>query len=224
LKSPVSQAAFASPFDYAAQTRIFIVTDIDRADDGQLAGATRGLFEAAGGGALGLFTSIRALRAVHQRIVEPMTEAGLTLFAQHVDGLDTGTLVDLFRDEENSCLLGTDALRDGVDVPGRALRLVVFDRVPWSRPDILHKARRQHFGKGYDDALVRGRLAQAFGRLIRRAEDRGVFVILDSRAPSRLLTGLPAAAPIVRTGLAQAIGQTRAFLRPHDTNGLALPL
>jgi ATP-dependent DNA helicase DinG len=222
LKSPVLQAAFASPFDYAQQTRVFVVNDIDRADDGQLAGATRGLFEAAGGGALGLFTSIRALRAVHAKIVEPLSEAGLTLYAQHVDGLDTGTLVELFRDEEDACLLGTDALRDGVDVPGRALRLVVFDRVPWSRPDILHKARRTHFGKGYDDALVRGRLAQAFGRLIRRAGDRGVFVILDSRTPSRLLTGLPATAPVVRTGIAQAIQQTRAFLQPARSEAPAL--
>jgi ATP-dependent DNA helicase DinG len=163
-----------------------------------------------------LFTSIRALRGVHRRIVEPLAESGLTLYAQHVDGLDTGTLVELFRDDEDACLLGTDALRDGVDVPGSALRLVVFDRVPWSRPDILHKARRAHFGKGYDDALVRGRLAQAFGRLIRREGDRGVFVILDSRAPSRLLSGLPAAAPVVRAGLAETIRQTRAFLSPSD--------
>ena len=42
--------------------------------------------------------------------------------------------------------LGTDALRDGVDVPGRSLRLVVFDKVPWPKPTILHKARRARFG------------------------------------------------------------------------------
>jgi ATP-dependent DNA helicase DinG len=214
LKSPVAMGAFDSPFDYAEQTRVFVVRDIDRTDDGQLAAATQGLFQAAGGGALGLFTSIRALRAVHGRIAEPLSAAGLTLYAQHVDGLDAGTLVQLFRDEEDACLLGTDALRDGVDVPGRALRLVVFDRVPWSRPDILHKARRQHFGRGYDDALVRGRLAQGFGRLIRRASDRGVFVILDSRAPTRLLSGLPAAAPVARIGLKDAISSIRAFLHP----------
>jgi dTDP-D-glucose 4,6-dehydratase len=70
---------------------------------------------------------------------------------------------------------------DGVDVPGRSLRLLVFDRVPWPRPDLLHKARRSRFGgKGYDDAIARARLSQAFGRLIRRADDRGVFVMLDA--------------------------------------------
>jgi ATP-dependent DNA helicase DinG len=214
LTSPLTTGAFKSPFDYARQTRVIVVRDIDRSDDGQLAAATQGLFRAAGGGALGLFTSIRAMRAVHARIVEPLAAEGLSLYAQHIDGLDTGTLVQLFRDDEDACLLGTDALRDGVDVPGRALRLVVFDRVPWSRPDILHKARRQRFGRGYDDALVRGRLAQAFGRLIRRASDRGVFVILDNRMPSRLLSGLPAHAPVSRIGLKEAIANIRAFLHP----------
>ena len=63
------------------------------------------------------------------------------LLAQHIYPLDTGTLVDIFRSEENACLLGTDAVRDGIDVPGRALRLIVYDRVPWPRPTILHKAR-----------------------------------------------------------------------------------
>ena len=104
----------------------------------------------------------------------------------------SGALVDIFRAEEDACLLGTDAVRDGVDVPGRSLRLLVFDRVPWPRPDILHKARRARFGgKGYDDAVARGRIAQAFGRLIRRADDKGVFVMLDAAAPTRLFSGLP---------------------------------
>lgn len=41
----------------------------------------------------------------------------------------------MFRDDVHSCLLGTDAIRDGVDVPGEALRLIVFDRVPWLAGD-----------------------------------------------------------------------------------------
>jgi ATP-dependent DNA helicase DinG len=45
--------------------------------------------------------------------------------------------------------------------------------------------------KAYDDAISRHRLRQAFGRLVRRADDRGVFVLLDGRCPSRLLAGLP---------------------------------
>ena len=124
-------------------------------------------------------------------------------------------LVDIFRAEEDSCLLGTDAVRDGVDVPGRSLRLLVFDRIPWPRPDLLHKARRERFGgKAYDDAIARARIAQAFGRLIRRADDKGVFVMLDPAAPTRLFSSLPEGVVLHRVGLVEAIETVAAFLGP----------
>ena len=155
---------------------------------------------------------------------QPLADAGIALYAQHVDRLDTGALVDLFRAEENACLLGTDALRDGVDVPGRSLRLVVFDKVPWPKPTILHKARRARFGKGYDDLLTRFRLKQAFGRLIRGPEDKGCFVILEGATPRRLLTAFPEKRPVKRCGLAEAIGDIRAFLgQRRVTRGLRAP-
>ncbi len=218
LPSPATRASLASPFDYARQTRAFIVGDVAHDDPEQLAGAYRALFLAAGGGGLGLFTAISRLRQVQQRLAEPLERAGIPLFAQHVDAMDNATLVDVFRTEIDSCLLGTDAMRDGVDVPGRALRLVVFERVPWPRPDILHRERRIHLSGGaptlYDDRIARLRLRQAFGRLIRTATDTGVFVLLDRRAPSRLLCGLPDGVQARRTGLAEAVAQTARFLSP----------
>lgn len=203
----------ASPFDYAANSRAFVVTDVGRDDPRQVAAAMRELFLAAGGGGVGLFTAIRRLRAVHERIAAPLSDKGLALYAQHVDPLEVGALVDIFRAEEDACLLGTDAVRDGVDVPGRSLRLLVFDRVPWPRPDILHKARRVRFGgKNYDDSVARNRISQAFGRLIRRADDKGVFVMLDAAAPTRLFSGLPEGVQIERLGLVEAIEATAEFL------------
>jgi ATP-dependent DNA helicase DinG len=150
---------------------------------------------------------------VHTRIAADLDRAGLTLYAQHVDAMDTGTLVDIFRAETDACLLGTDAVRDGVDVPGRSLRLVVFDRVPWPRPDIVHKARREVFGGNrYDDLITRLRLRQAFGRLVRRADDRGVFVMLDSALPTRLTSAFPGDVEVERIGLADAVASIAAFL------------
>jgi len=214
LPQPAHRVSLASPFDHVARSRVFIVTDVRRTDMDQVAAAYRELFRAAGGGALGLFTAIQRLRAVHQRIAGPLGEAGLPLYAQHVDVMDTGTLVDIFRAETDACLLGTDAVRDGVDVPGRALRLIVFDRVPWPRPDLLHRARRQAFGgSAYDDMLVRFRLKQAYGRLLRRADDAGVFVLLDPMLPSRLLPAFPDGVEVVRTGLAEVVAGTHDFLR-----------
>ncbi|HYF09501.1 MAG TPA: ATP-dependent DNA helicase, partial [Acetobacteraceae bacterium] len=216
LPAPAIRAAVASPFDYAARTRAYVVTDVAKEDAGQVAAAVRALFLASGGGALGLFTAIRRLRETHARIAPALEEAGIPLYAQHVDAMDNATLVDVFRAEENSCLLGTDAMRDGVDVPGRSLRMLVFDRVPWPRPSILHRERRLHLSEGrpkhHDDAIARYRLRQAFGRLIRRADDRGVFVLLDRSCPSRLLAGLPAGVILRRAGLRQVVEEARSFL------------
>jgi ATP-dependent DNA helicase DinG len=214
LPTPPKTLRLASPFDHGANARALVVTDVGREDPRQVAAAMGELFAAAGGGGLGLFTAIRRLRAVHEKIAAPLADLGLALYAQHVDPLDVGALVDIFRAEENACLLGTDAVRDGVDVPGRSLRLLVFDRVPWPRPDILHKARRGRFGgKAYDDAVARGRIAQAFGRLIRRADDKGVFVMLDAAAPTRLFSSLPEGVTLRRVGLVDAIEITAAHLR-----------
>jgi ATP-dependent DNA helicase DinG len=216
LPRPAIRVSVISPFDYARQTRAFVVTDVASGDIAQLAAAYRVLFLAAGGGALGLFTAIRRLRAVHPRIAPALEEAGIPLYAQHVDVMDNATLVDIFRTEEESCLLGTDAMRDGVDVPGRALRLVVFEKVPWARPDILHRERRRHLSEGdpaaFDDGIARLRLRQAFGRLIRTGTDRGVFVLLDRRTPSRLLSAFPPGVAVRRVGLAEAVSEVSAFL------------
>jgi len=132
----------------------------------------------------------------------------------HADGTPGGLTT--------ASLLGTDALRDGVDVPGESLRLVVMERVPWPRPTVLHAARRMAFrqaedrlgdGNAYDDRVVRARLAQAFGRLIRREGDRGLFVILSAAMPSRLLRAFPPGVAVSRLPLDEAVGRVSARLR-----------
>jgi ATP-dependent DNA helicase DinG len=142
-----------------------------------------------------------------------MAQAGLPLLAQHVDAIDTGTLVDLFRADPAASLFGTDALRDGMDVPGDSLRLIIFEGVPWSRPTILNAARRTAFGGApHEDALVRGRLAQAYGRLIRTRDDRGCFVLLGPAVPSRLLAAFPPGLEAQRVPLADAVAGVGNFL------------
>ncbi len=195
-----------SPFDYASRAEVLIVTDVKKGDIAGLAGAYARLIEASKGGVLGLFTAIRRLRAVHGRIADRLAREGLPLFAQHVDPIDTGTLVDIFRDDPHASLLGTDALRDGVDVPGHSLRCVVMEQVPWPKPSILHRARRAAGGgSSYDDKIMRGRLAQAFGRLIRSRDDSGYFIVLSPAFPSRLLTAFPPGVPITRLTLDEAL-------------------
>ncbi|WP_295442490.1 ATP-dependent DNA helicase [Sphingorhabdus sp. EL138] len=218
LDKPATHFSAISPFDYKAQAEVLIVTDIKKGDPAALAGAYAALITASGGGVLGVFTAIRRLRSTYARIADRLARDGLPLYAQHVDPIDTGTLVDIFRNDPHASLLGTDALRDGVDVPGHSLRLVIMEQTPWPRPDILHRARRlKHGGMEYDDRIIRAKMAQAFGRLIRTAGDKGHFVLLSSAVPSRLLSAFPPGTPIRRVTLEQAVNSVKSGLS-SDTN------
>lgn len=202
-----------SPFDYPAQSRVIIVTDIDKSNAMAVANAYKALFEASKGGALGLFTSIRRLKQVYTAIGDSLESKAIPVYAQHHADIDIGTLTDMFRDDEKACLLGTDAVRDGIDVAGDSLRLMVFDRVPWPRPTILHRERRKVFGgKDYDENLTRLKLKQAYGRLIRSENDKGVFIMLDSGFPTRLCDAFPGGVEVRRLTLNDAVQEITRFL------------
>jgi ATP-dependent DNA helicase DinG len=214
LDHAAMRVSFDSPFDYRNQTRIFVVNDLARDRPETTASAMAGLMAAADGGGLGLFTAIRRLQAVYPALADRLEAAGLPLYAQHIDQMNLQTLLAMFREDPKSCLLGTDAVRDGIDVPGVALRLIVFDRMPWPRSDILFSARADWQGRdNWTERQTRLKLRQAFGRLIRRQTDRGVFVMLDSRLPTRLTSAFPPDVVIERIGLAEAIAKTRTFLQ-----------
>jgi ATP-dependent DNA helicase DinG len=214
--------SLSSPYDYAKQTEIIIIDDLNKNDGDAVSAAFRELFLASNGGGLGVFTSIQRLKYVQNKILSPLTAAQLPLYTQHVDEMDIGTLIDMFREDAHSCLLGTDAVRDGVDVPGDALRLLIFDRVPWPRPSILHRQRKQAFGqimgspRAYDEALTRLKLKQAYGRLIRSESDKGVFVMLDSALPSRLHDAFPPDVQVKRLPLSEACMSIKLFLAQQE--------
>ncbi|AEI37277.1 ATP-dependent DNA helicase [Zymomonas mobilis] len=218
LNSPLLHFQAQSPFDYTSSAEIFIVNDIPKNNIAALSNGYVRLLEASEGGALGLFSSIQRLRGVYTRIADHLARQGLSLYAQHVDPMDTGTLVDIFRDDPQASLLGTDALRDGIDVPGNSLRLVVMEGLPWPRPTVAHAARRMAYGGcHYDDQIIRAKLAQGFGRLIRRQGDKGAFVLLSSAVPSRLLNAFPEGIKINRLPLDIAVERIKAQCRiKHD--------
>lgn len=133
---------------------------------------------------LGLFSSRRAAEEAAQLLRE---RTDLTVYAQGEDQLPT--LVEAFAADEDACLVGTLSLWQGVDVPGRTCRLVIIDRIPFPRPDDpVAQARSEAVaaagGNGFMSvsathaALL---LAQGAGRLVRRADDRGVVAVLDPR-------------------------------------------
>jgi ATP-dependent DNA helicase DinG len=58
--------------------------------------------------------------------------------------------------------------------------------------------------------VIRARIGQAFGRLIRRADDFGQFVMLSPSFPSRLLSAFPEGTPIRRLPLDEAVNHVAA--------------
>ena len=74
-------------------------------------------------------------------------------------------------------------------------------RITLNRPHRRNALNRQ----AYDDAIVRARIAQAFGRLIRSKDDRGRFVVLSPAFPSRLLSAFPQGTPVHRLTLDDAL-------------------
>ncbi|HTK63268.1 MAG TPA: ATP-dependent DNA helicase [Pseudonocardia sp.] len=177
-----------SPFDHARSGILYVAKRLPTPGRDGLPTAyldeIASLVEASGGGALGLFSSMRAAKqateALRGRLEQP-------ILCQGDDA--TGLLVRRFAEDDATCLFGTLSLWQGVDVPGRSLRLVIIDRIPFPRPDDPLVAARQRAadsrgGNGFlsvsatHAALL---LAQGAGRLLRGMDDRGVVAILDPR-------------------------------------------
>ena len=177
-----------SPFDHRRSGILYVARHLPPPGRDGLSEAylteIRELIEAAGGRTLGLFSSMRAARQAADALRD---QIGVRLLCQGEDS--TGLLVSKFAEDEQTCLFGTLSLWQGVDVPGRALQLVVIDRIPFPRPDDPLASARQRAvaargGNGFmavaasQAALL---LAQGTGRLLRTVDDRGVIAVLDPR-------------------------------------------
>ncbi|MUN35876.1 DEAD/DEAH box helicase [Actinomadura sp. NEAU-AAG5] len=177
-----------SPFDHPKAGILYVARHLpqpgrDGLADAYLTEITE-LIEAAGGRALGLFSSMRAARQAADELKDHLSHP---LLCQGEDS--TSLLVKQFAEDERTCLFGTLSLWQGVDVPGPSLQLVIMDRIPFPRPDdpvtsARSRAVAAHGGNGFmavaatHAALL---LAQGAGRLLRSMDDRGVVAVLDPR-------------------------------------------
>ena len=149
---------------------------------------TQELVNAAGGGALLLYTSRSAMQQAHATLADRFRSKGLTVLMQG-DGMTNKDLAKTFQEDEHSVLFALKSFFTGVDFAGDACRLVVIDKMPFPVPtDVMFKARSEDIdsagGKSFRDLsipMMTLALLQGFGRLIRTKNDRGVVAILDSR-------------------------------------------
>jgi ATP-dependent DNA helicase DinG len=215
-QSPVRvREVLPSPFDYLSQCVFGVPNDLpeprvdEPAHGAAVVQVVSDLAFASDGGMFVLFTSHIALRRAAQEL-----RAGLgnrwPILVQGESPRDV--LLRRFREAENAILLGTDSFWEGVDVPGRALRALILNKLPFKVPsEPLTAARLERLAEEGLDGFMHYllphaalKLKQGFGRLIRSRQDTGIVVLLDSRVVTKrygqlLLSGLPRADRIVGT-------------------------
>lgn len=188
-----------SPFDFEANMEIFLAKGFSEPDS-KNAGAldTRDLVAVCrravetvpDGGTLVLCTSFELCRAIADALREPLEKAGRELLEQNPRaGIPRRELIRRFTARGNAVLVGTSSFWTGIDVPGSALSQLIIVRLPFGNPSepltearsekIAENGGKPFFEMSLPDAVLQFR--QGVGRLIRKADDRGRLLVLDSR-------------------------------------------
>jgi len=181
-----------SPFDF--ENQIFLsVTDFlpDPRNENftnQLIDLIQDIHKSEQKGLMVLFTSYSMLNYVYNTLKPQMDADRILLLAQGKSGSRTN-IINQFKDNTDSILLGTDSFWEGVDVPGDALQILVIPKLPFDVPtepliaarmeEIKEKGGNPFFDYSVPEAIIKFR--QGFGRLIRSKSDFGAVICCDNR-------------------------------------------
>jgi ATP-dependent DNA helicase DinG len=201
-REDVWSACEPSPFPYADHMRVIALRG-----DGDLTERTAQVITALarrlGGRTLGLFTSLRRMRDVHERLADELSKEGIDLLMPRRATDDPAALVQRFqRAGGTAVLLGARTFWQGLDIPGDTLQAVVIEKLPFEVPTELRRRREARVKDEGGNAFARytmGKmllnLKQMVGRLIRSEEDRGIVVIVDARPDRSYFERLAEALP-----------------------------
>ncbi|MDP4158533.1 MAG: helicase C-terminal domain-containing protein [Bacillota bacterium] len=183
-----------SPFDYDQQMKFFVVrkginhqsSDYEKAVD--LSKFISEVAERMNGRTLVLFTAHKLLNETYDLLHQRLARIGIDTLAQGVNG-ERSTIIEAFKRNQRSVLLGANSFWEGIDIQGDALSCIILVKLPFWPPSLpLIEARSEYMSfQGRDpfrelllpEAVIR--FKQGFGRLIRSKKDRGIVVLLDDR-------------------------------------------
>ncbi|MFA4947179.1 MAG: ATP-dependent DNA helicase [Candidatus Krumholzibacteriia bacterium] len=205
LASKPRELVIPSPFPFDENCLVLVVSGLgDPNHDGfaaPVAELVAGLAAGVGRRTMVLFTSYRLCRSVAEALARNGVERPVLVQGA---GESREALSGKLRKHEGGVLLGVASFWEGVDFPGEELEVLVIPKIPFPVPaEPIVEARSQRFSSLGEDPFEKLflpeailRMRQGSGRLIRRMNDRGVIVILDSRLGTRpyggtILSSLP---------------------------------
>lgn len=190
-------ASWDSPFDFPNQALLYVPTQLPDPNTQyyteSIIQAVLPVIKASRGRAFILCTSLRNMQQIHELLQDAFEQEQLK-YPLLLQGEETrSALLNQFRKLGNAVLVGSQSFWEGVDVRGRALSLVIIDRLPFASPDDpVLSARIEKYTQEGRNAFMEYQLPHAIinlkqgaGRLIRDEYDRGVLMICDPRLISK---------------------------------------
>jgi len=181
-----------TPFNWKDQAVLVVpqnfVSPSDRSFKDEVGRALVSIVKMAKGRTLALFTSRAGMDVAYKHLVQAMLPYKIL---QQSDG-QKNELVEEFKRDTSSVLLGLASFWEGVDIPGESLSCVVMDKLPFPLKDDPVLDALEGMGKDafHTYSIPRAVIAfkQGFGRLIRTSTDKGVVVLLDNRIHTKWKT------------------------------------
>ena len=211
------QLVVPSPFNFMEQALLVIPANLPDPKDKQFAERVSVVIadavEQADGRSLVLCTSYKTLACVYD-VLERRFGHRFTILRQGT--APRMQLIERFKNDVSSVLVGTKSFWEGVDVPGESLSCTIIDKIPFDSPDdpindVMNEILGQKAFKQYAIPRASIALRQGFGRLIRSSLDRGVVVICDKRLVDKPF-GRTIANALPKTRVSHNIDDIRSFL------------
>lgn len=189
LPIDIEALQLTSPFDYKNRTRLFIPDNTfpepaNRNFIARLGEDIEDILLASRGRALILCTSIKAMRSLHEYLIDRLP------FPLYIQGsAPRQVLLDQFNNDTHSVLLAVASFWEGIDVPGETLSCVIIDKLPFEVPsDPVIMARIEKIKEDGGNPFIEFQvprailsLRQGLGRLMRSTSDKGLLAVMDVR-------------------------------------------
>jgi len=188
LPEDALEGLYPSHFDFEHQTLMYLPKDLPPPNEpgfgSEIARRISDIVKRTEGRALVLFTSYHNMNLVWNILKDHVP---YTILRQ--GDAPRSVLLDTFRQDIHSILLGTASFWQGVDVPGESLSCLIVDKLPFESPgeplvaariDAIHEQGGNPFMEYQVPSAVIV-LKQGLGRLIRKGSDRGILSVLDKR-------------------------------------------